>query len=966
MLRVKPFSDTIGLWQEKVEVRLDLRPVGPTARTLLPLVQEDAARRDTYGEIQRLISDVFAKTPDLSSVSKALGILVGEYEESGELPPAAVTLWSSYAQLADRSRSWRHGPEPGGPVRVTFGQPMAGMFLIDAQVRRSKTMILRGVEEGVEKWFVAVTLRGVRADDWDELLEPSPRSDVYERYAFDGRSESAFRPMDARLLRALVANGKTCLFEIVDPSPLFLAVMDRANARLDRATLTGGLEFYAEGDRFFGYVNIVFNPGAERCRIGVRNSSRVWEAQLEIMPELAGREILVRREEDIEPALRRAVQSDGVILMDADASEALLEKVRRRLRYLWFADIPVDSPGGALRGYLSFDRLMQRKKGASIRGGDLAKMKRGWDEKGGASRARRTEDCIDQITDRVLACFQSRNVLPEGMGLAELRDELRLHIAGECERLGMFRGQALYLFCGGELKMPSEAVCMAFETLLRERGVRLESSGAVSRLVQTIRALPLEQGIGSQRALHRRSYPLVPVEATAEHLRGLLPTANPGEPVEFAFAKTGDAHNVRDYLRGNIWLLEKGGEYYVLARMPFEFFEAQDLCPEADSECGRGEDYRRFRFTDATRDGATLQVDVFDPWKLNRFVESGQAMLFALDVGEDRKFFDALGCEEGVSPCPVAIVGGIRFWLYPNGALTADVPLTFNSWIPQSGRKLTVRSLSAYLDAFPEDAVRPLQFVDATSVPADVLAAAVANDGFIVFPSSVSGDGRAENPALQDVVDQILDGASYLFDPGLDPHAPGGALRGYQIRDRVFRLDASDRSDGGDRRTARRENVGLPLEQVLSPSKCEEAKAQFRTRVYEEFGRRNGGAPIARRSALDAALAREFSRIVYTGTMTVSRQLTRYVGVAALGVAFYENMAARRINQPVVPTGTASVKVPAKVLRTDVSPADEPSAPDALAATLAARLKKLERLREMGLITEAELSEQRGRILSEI
>ena len=130
-----------------------------------------------------------------------------------------------------------------------------------------------------------------------------------------------------------------------------------------------------------------------------------------------------------------------------------------------------------------------------------------------------------------------------------------------------------------------------------------------------------------------------------------------------------------------------------------------------------------------------------------------------------------------------------------------------------------------------------------------------------------------------------LEAMSYVVVPGRGLREPGGLYNGYMLLDRVFIDDAQNAARSRDPRKGKR------LADVVRPGKVAALERHF-TELIEADGvadkksarRFKLERPLKVTPELAPAVAREFRRVVYTGTMDARRQLVRPAHEVAVGI----------------------------------------------------------------------------------
>ncbi len=426
----------------------------------------------------------------------------------------------------------------------------------------------------------------------------------------------------------------------------------------------------------------------------------------------------------------------------------------------------------------------------------------------------------------------------------------------------MMDGNALALFTpkpgAGSLKLPDLSLAFAFELRLGLDGSRGESSAP---LVQATRVRPLDETPGSMRHA-------VAVVASATRMWKPM-RGREDMPLEVS-----PKHSPR--------ILREDGRYYLLAvpRQAGAFRYDRDLAYETGGK-RKSVPVSAYSFRSSkgerSRESVELVVETFDWQKVSRMARDGRMMLYALDFGKDRRWADAAYLPTNAAPCTFSTTvpkiehGGTS--AAPRASdEKASVRLTFvvNPTVRRDNRKWGVRSLAAYLDAYPDERARPRVAFDPAS-PADSALEAVRKDALLV--------ARKEDAAA------ALEAMSYVVVPGRGLREPGGLYNGYMLLDRVFIDDAQNAARSRDPRKGKR------LADVVRPGKVAALERHF-TELIEADGvadkksarRFKLERPLKVTPELAPAVAREFRRVVYTGTMDARRQLVRPAHEVAVGI----------------------------------------------------------------------------------
>ena len=868
-LEIADPKDAVGLWSHRAAYVTPLNPVGNTLKTLGRTLAEDISRWETYDEMKAAMDAKGWKKSASRRLREYAAQYLGEVvDEAGEREwlsaPRWFRAWRHFARWIDGTQT---APRPDY-VRMSFGFPTAGLNCNERNLRTGRTFFLRNA---AGRNFVAVMAVPASDPAWASwlLIENSNRlagRECYKRLVVDPRGECRWTELDAALVSELVAEKKLCLFELA-PDPVFDAVTDpELNPSEQYAHISTDFVFCAypcKGAFTFALRwGVTYNPGRTRYENVDKNTILTLDIARERRKPWAKRPVEVRDCADAEKAAREVVLANGCALLPNDASDELRHAVMRALFFVTFPDRRPDEIGGLMRGYQLPGRMV-RNVGKGLRGDNAAQIVERVREMGKARADARRQLVIDTLLARTAGALAARNGLDEKDALRRIESAGgRATLVAAAERLGMMDGNALALFTpkpgAGSLKLPDLSLAFAFELRLGLDGSRGESSAP---LVQATRVRPLDETPGSMRHA-------VAVVASATRMWKPM-RGREDMPLEVS-----PKHPPR--------ILREDGRYYLLAvpRQAGAFRYDRDLAYETGGK-RKSVPVSAYSFRSSkgerSRESVELVVETFDWQKVSRMARDGRMMLYALDFGKDRRWADAAYLPTNAAPCTFSTTvpkiehGGTS--AAPRASdEKASVRLTFviNPTVRRDNRKWGIRSLAAYLDAYPEEQARPRVTFNPAS-PEDSALEAVRKDALLV--------------ARREDADAALKAMGYIIVPGRDLREPGGLYNGYMLLDRVFVDDAPNAARNRDRRK------GKMLAEVVQPGRVAALERHF-TALIEADGiadkksarRFKLERPLKVTPELAPAVAREFRRVVYTGTMDARRQLIRPAHEVAIGI----------------------------------------------------------------------------------
>ena len=868
-LEIADPKDAVGLWSHRASYVTPLNPVGNTLKTLGRTLAEDISRWETYDEMKAAMDAKGWKKSASRRLREYAAQYLGEVvDEAGErewlTAPRWFRAWRRFARWIDGVQT---APRPDY-VRMSFGFAAAGLNCNERNLRGGRTFFLRNADG---RNFVAVMAVPASDPAWASwlLIENSNRlagRECYKRLVVDPRGECRWTELDAALVTELVADKKLCLFELA-PDPVFDAVTDPVlNPREQYAHISTDFVFCAcpcKGTFTFALRwGVTYNPE----RTHYENVDKTVILTLDIARERkkpwAKRPIEVRDCADAVKAAREVVLANGCALLPNDAPEELRHAVMRSLFFITFPDRRPNEVGGLLRGYQLPGRMV-RSVGKGLRGDNTAQIIGRVREMGKARADARRRLVVDTLLDRAARALAARNGLDESDARRRIEDAGgRATLAAAAGRLGMLDGNALALFTpkpgAGSLKLPDLSLAFAFELRLGLDGSRGESSAP---LVQATRVRPLDETPGSMRHA-------VAVVASATRMWKPM-RGREDMPLEVS-----PKHSPR--------ILREDGRYYLLAvpRQAGAFRYDRDLAYETGGK-RKSVPISAYSFRSAkgerSRESVELVVETFDWQKVSSMARDGRMMLYVLDFGEGKRWADAAYLPTNTAPCAfsttvpkIEAVGTSAAPRVSDEKTAVRLTFVVNPTVRRDNRKWGIRSLAAYLDAYPDEQARARVMFNAAS-PADSALEVVRKDALLM--------------AKKEDADAALEAMGYVVVPGRGLREPGGLYNGYMLLDRVFIDDAQNAARSRDPRKGKR------LADVVRPGKVAALERHF-TELIEADGvadkksarRFKLERPLKVTPELAPAVAREFRRVVYTGTMDARRQLIRPAHEVAIGI----------------------------------------------------------------------------------
>ena len=461
---------------------------------------------------------------------------------------------------------------------------------------------------------------------------------------------------------------------------------------------------------------------------------------------------------------------------------------------------------------------------------------------------------------------------------------------------GFMEGNPLMLFrpspTAGNLKLPDLSLALGFEHLL---GLKGETAGAADLLVQTAPIRSLRESQGPIRESFADAYPCQSLWAPAP----------------------GKEKGAVAYPSDSVRILRDEGRYYLMAMPKYALYRYErDLAFEED-EPGKKKkdsvsvDAYSFKSVGGKRSRADSFIveEKFDYNKVTKLAREGRLLLYAIDFGQDKWLADIVFSKENKQPCKIiptipilAPEGTEKKNAFEEGrksgtdvvtkvALTSEtaqafITFTFNPTVARDNRKVEGRSWRSYLDAFPAEERRHIVRLVDCSIEGlrAALQEVIETDGVLLTD--------------KEHIDEAIRVATYVVK--------GDPYNGYNLKDRIFKdsdgrvewRESQELSDDRENVKRRewskkrfREQKGKPLCEVLSPDLAREAEAEF-TRQIEADTLVDAktpktfklDAPIKVGEDFKDAVAREFRRISYTGTMGWRQKLNRPAHEVAVGI----------------------------------------------------------------------------------
>ena len=549
-----------------------------------------------------------------------------------------------------------------------------------------------------------------------------------------------------------------------------------------------------------------------------------------------------------------------------------------------------------------------------------------------AHRRKTAEEAIERRRKMIVDCLftractavlmRNRNVLDE-KGVVAKMDGIgaRQIIEKAAWQRGFMEGNPLNLFkpgpTAGSGKLPDLSLALAFEHRL---GLKGETASATDLLVQTapIRSLRESQG------------------AIRETVAGAYPCRSMWTP------SPGKEKGVVAYPSDAVRIVRDEGLYYLLAIPKYAQYKFdRDLAFEPDvpgKKKTNSVPVKAYSFKTVgcgrSRSDSYVVEEVFDINKVMRLARDGRIYLYSIDFGRDKWLADITFSADNKKPCkfvptiPILALEGtekkdaleesrksgtdiVTKVSVTSETAQAFVSFTFNPTVPRDGRKVEGRSWTGYCGAFPAEANRTIirwpQKGEATS------SSLVREELRGQLPEALQKVIETDGVLMTDKehLDEALRAATYVIPAPSTKHQAlsTSPYDGLNLKDRIFcdtdgrlqwRIEQGKvhqkREDGKfDHQEyvdkLRKENRGKPLCEVLSPDLAKAAEVEF-TRQIEADTLVDAktpksfklDAPIKVTDDFKEAVAREFRRIAYTGTMGWRQKLNRPAHEVALGI----------------------------------------------------------------------------------
>ena len=593
------------------------------------------------------------------------------------------------------------------------------------------------------------------------------------------------------------------------------------------------------------------------------------------------------------------VENNGCAVLPVGVSREMRLALSHALFFVTFPDRRPDEEGGILRGYQLPGRLVEHAPG-KVRGDNGKALKERSQKQSEEATARRRKMVVDCLFARACAAVlnRNRNVLDE-KGVVDKMDEIgaRRIVEKAAWQRGFMEGNPLMLFrpspTAGNLKLPDLSLALGFEHLL---GLKGETAGAADLLVQTAPIRSLRESQGPIRESFADAYPCQSLWAPAP----------------------GKEKGAVAYPSDSVRILRDEGRYYLMAMPKYALYRYErDLVFEPDVP-GKARpsnqhqapstkppsvsvDAYSFKSVGGKRSRADSFIveEKFDYNKVTKLAREGRLLLYAIDFGQDKWLADIVFSKENKQPCKIiptipilAPEGTEKKNAFEEGrksgtdvvtkvALTSEtaqafITFTFNPTVARDNRKVEGRSWRSYLDAFPAEERRHIVRLVDCSIEGlrAALQEVIETDGVLLTD--------------KEHIDEAIRVATYVVK--------GDPYNGYNLKDRIFYGEARE---PGSRETAsvrqqedrRKELKGKPLCEVLSPDLAREAEAEF-TRQIEADTLVDAKTPktfkldepIKVGEDFKDAVAREFRRISYTGTMGWRQKLNRPAHEVAVGI----------------------------------------------------------------------------------
>ena len=610
--------------------------------------------------------------------------------------------------------------------------------------------------------------------------------------------------------------------------------------------------------------------------------------------------------------------NNGCAVIPANAPRELRLALSHALFFVTFPDRKPNEIGGILRGYQLPGRLVEHAVG-EVRANISASTKERMAKISEEATSRRRKMVVDCLFTRACAAVASRNrnALPEQDVVRRMIEiNARATIEKAAWQRGFMEGNPLNQFMPGPMaginKLPNLSLALCFEHKL---GLKGETAGD-ELLVQTSPIRPLKEAQGSIRHSISGVYPCKS-----------LWTPKPGTENERIIYATDTLRIIRDE-----------GRFYLMAMPKYTIYRVErDLAYEPDVRGKKRKDGVPVRAVNVvsgtgarSRSDVSVTEELFEYNKVMQMARDGRLMLFSIDFGRDKWLADIVYSEKNSKPCkivpslPVLSETGVakkdafsedqisgseyRTRIKANTeTCDAHITFTFNPTVDRDRRKVEGRSWKSYLDAFPAEAQRTVvRWPSAEGL-------GIGDQGLgMALQEVIETDGVLLTD--KEHLEEALRAATYVIPAPSTKHKAlsTSPYDGLNLKDRIFKdtdgraewraSQAKVEGEGEEDRkkkaelnakyeAQRREQKGKPLCEVLSPDIAKEAEIEF-TRQIEADTLVDAKTPktfkldepIKVTDDFKEAVAREFRRIAYTGTMGWRQKLNRPAHEVAVGI----------------------------------------------------------------------------------
>ncbi len=888
--KVETVEHSTGLWSFVQSRTVRIEPVGETELALARFLPEDLVRWQTWPEMQAAMA---AKGWEKSASRK-----LAEYEaqcrgevvdeagnESWLRTPMWLRAWRRYGQLVPSVKTQRR-PED---VRLMFGCGHAGFVCGEETIRKGRMFFLK--LNGVK--HLAVMLK----EGWWgwEIIQKFTEigNNVAPRAALLKSGAVTWRNFDAGVVFELVKAHQMCLFKIAE-DPVLDAVMDEPGAeKTARLVRTFAVNLERGGGEVRHYhlaYSVEYNPGRTHCENMSKDTPREFEVLRERKIPWTKRPVEVSRVEDVAEVARKVALANGCAVMPVDASDELRLALGRALMFVTFPDRSPTAPGGLLNGYMLVGRMLRHAAG-KIRGDTGETIVRHRQKQAVDALAKKRELVVDTMLRRLVrAAGIDAETASAAVRDAPIYGELRGMLEVACRKLGMLEGNPLNLFKpveqAGILKLPDLSLAIAAE----------------------LKGAPVSRSPGSA-ALFTQASPIRPLPEASNAFRW-------SRSGEFAAVKCWSGFRIGGIAAGSVRVLRDGETYYVMAFPQYVMMmHGRDLHFDPANEKSVPIPAFRFESEGGERSRGNLRIacDLYAWDKIRKRAEEKRIVLYRVDFGALKPLADLAYSADNAAPCHVAAEIPE---IVDDGANPPVVRTTFimNPHCPREARRPGIRSWIAYLGQHPADRGRNLVYWPAALAPEGRKDA-----GADSLPGALSRVVETDGVLLTDKEhwDEAQAAAGYFVMPGRGPQESGGAYNAYQLQDRVFnardgrvdylisrgtyRATENGAFDAGN--WSRVDDVkrrGKLLVDAVPADKIPELEKLFAGKIEADpiSQNRHGGKKAEaceRRKILGRPLkiesedwkrivAREFRRIVFSGSMSYEQQLRRPAHEVAVGL----------------------------------------------------------------------------------